>query len=207
VDLTCSVYTSQARFAKAALHFDRVTAGSGAERTVFIANIEDPAPEWQILEVGASSSILDVEYVAIRGEIRCRLTDEARFGPVTEAIIIMVKDKEGVSRVEIPVRGQVVAPLIVSPDRVSFGTVRAGARIHARVTLHRSEWNGPVLLSPATTGGIELTQEQQKTGETICSVMLVAPEARGFFSGEAELTTNIAQQPLLRIPYSGFVCE
>ena len=205
LELKAYVYVPGVRFTKSGLYFDKVVCGTEMMRKIDIANKDDPASKWEIVEVCTSSPIITAEYLANRGEIQVKLSRDAPIGLIREKVIVMIKDQDGLSPAEVPVEGEVIGPLKVIPEHLHLGTVEKNCLIHRSFSIVNLRKDRPVTVSPTGTDKTKLSLEDRGDDRIVYHVELHAPGKGGFFKGELRLETNLKEQALLDIPYAGFV--
>lgn len=205
LELKAYVYVPSARFAKSGLYFDRVVAGTEVLRKIDIANKDDPASKWEIVEVRTSSPIITAEYLSSWGEIQVKLNRNAPIGPIDEEVIVMIKGQDGSSPSEVPIKGEVIGPLKAIPEHFYLGEVEKNCLIRRSFCIVNLRKDRPVTVSSIAADEANLNLEHKERDRTVYRVEFHAPNRAGFFKGNIQLATDLKEQASLHIPYAGFV--
>lgn len=205
LELKAYVYVPGARFTRSGLYFDKTMAGTGAIRKIEIANRDDPASKWKIVEIHTSSPVITAEYLPNRGVIQVKVSKDAPIGPIREKVIITIKDQGGLSPAEVPVKGEIIGPLKVIPDHLYLGTVEKNGLIRRSFSIVNLTNDEPVIVSPKQTDETTLRLDDVGNDRTVYGVELRAPSNSGFFKGKIRFETNLKEQAFLDVLYAGFV--
>ncbi len=121
------------------VEFGSIDAGEGAETKVKIAYAG--RDEWEIVDVRSANRHFEVELdETYRGggrvnyEMTVRLKPDAPIGYILDQLVI-VTDDSGAKNVSLPVEGQVLSPLTVSPASLFLGVLKPGESVKKRIVV------------------------------------------------------------------------
>lgn len=140
VQLAVSGYIrSDVVFTPGVVDLGSIEAGSGAEAKVEVAFVG--REDWQITDVRSANKFLEVELdEGQRGGGRVNYKMVVRLKPGAPAGYLqdqlsVVTDEAGSNSLSLPVEGQVISPLTVSPASVMLGVVKPGETVKKRLVV------------------------------------------------------------------------
>ena len=206
IDITAFVYVPSADFAISSVHFDNVLVGKQRTMNIKLVNNDDKQAKWQITKVKTSSPIIIAKYRPNYGDISCTLSGDAPIGSIKEKVIVTAQEKKDIVEIEIPVLGQVIGPLTVVPKRMFLGALEQDQSYEGTFTI-QSLWEDVSLsvLSLPANCAVTLGKLENKT--YFCNFKIRTTTTSGLLKGNIIVKTNIAKQPLLEIPFAGFVVK
>ncbi len=141
VQLTVSGHIrSDVVFTPGVVDFGSVEAGAGAETKIDVSYLGGRS-SWQIADVRSANQFLEVELEEIsRGGGRVNYTMLVRLKPGAPAGILqdqlaIVTDEPGAKSLSLPVEGQLVSPLSVSPASLFLGVLKPGETAKKRLVV------------------------------------------------------------------------
>jgi hypothetical protein len=140
VQLTVDGYIrSDVVFDPGVVQFGSSDAGEGAETKVKIAYAG--RDEWEIVDIRSANRHLEVELdETYRGggrvnyDMTVRLKPDAPVGYILDQLVV-VTDDSGAKTVSVPVEGQVLSPMTVSPASLFLGVVKPGESVKKRIVV------------------------------------------------------------------------
>jgi len=144
VQLTVKGYIrSDVVFQPGSVEFGSADSGQGAEVTISVsyAGRED----WEIVDVRSANEHFEVELQEtlrnggrVNYDMIVRLKPDAPSGYIHDQLLIVTNDS-GASNVSLPVEGQVVSALTVSPASLFLGVVKPGDTVKKRLVVRSSK--------------------------------------------------------------------
>ena len=180
--------------------------------TVFL-----PADQGVVLEGVVSSSpniavgdFRSGDAASRRCEIPITMTATGSLGAFSEKIVLKTTDGN-TPRVEVPVEGFIVGPLVVFPERFFFGFVGETEGATARIRIRRREGEGLRITGFKTERGYSFALYriiQVREGEEYEFELGLGAQAKpGLVKDVIHVFSNSPDQPELSIPVCGFVRE
>ncbi len=121
------------------VEFGSVDAGEGGKAKIQIAYAG--RDEWEIVDVRSANRHFEVELdETYRGggrvnyEMTVRLKPDAPVGYILDQLVI-ITDDSGAKNVSLPVEGQVLSPMTVSPASLFLGVVKPGESVKKRIVV------------------------------------------------------------------------
>jgi hypothetical protein len=144
VQLTVSGYIrSDVVFQPGAVEFGSVDAGQGISKTISVsyAGRED----WEIMDVRSANEHFEVELAEtlrnggrVNYDMLVRLKPDAPPGFIHDQLLIVTNDS-GSGNVSLPVEGQVVSAISVSPASLFLGVLKPGESVKKRLVVRGSK--------------------------------------------------------------------
>lgn len=125
------------------LEFPAVTRGTPAEKAIQVKYAG--RSDWKILDVRSANEHLEVEMAEnTRGQgrvaydLRVRLKDDAPVGYFRDQMVL-VTDDPSARQIPVPIEGNVLSPLTVSPAALNLGVVKPGQTVTRQLVVRASQ--------------------------------------------------------------------
>ncbi len=144
VQLTVNGYIrSDVVFNPGAVEFGSVDAGQGASQKVSVSYAG--RDDWEITDVRSANEHFEVELLEtlrssgrVNYDMVVRLKADAPPGYIHDQLLIVTNDS-GASSVSLPVEGQVVSAITISPASLFLGVVKPGESVKKRLVVRGSK--------------------------------------------------------------------
>lgn len=198
VQLTVSGYIrSDVVFQPGAVEFGSVDSGKGASLTVTVSYAG--RDDWEITDVRSANEHFEVELEEklrnggrVNYEMIVRLKPDAPSGYIHDQLLIVTNDS-GASNVSLPVEGQVVSALTVSPASLYLGVLKPGDTVKKRLVVRG---NKPFRIVSVKCDDASFTFEKPETESKplhFVPVEFKAGDQPGQIEKKIEIETDLSQ--------------
>ena len=203
VTVDANVFYPGAHFSQEQIYFGKLLAGTEIQKVIKVINYDDHFAKWEIIDVNSSSPFIVAKYLATRGELSCSIKAPYMTGTVNEKVILKIKEGDTIYNVVIPVKGNVIGPLKVQPEKFFLNNIN-NQTCHKTVELIcNKDVDNLKIQSLSNSALCELVPKSRN--HYLIKLQIQPPSDTGFFRKELLLKTNLKVQPLLRLEYAGFV--
>ncbi|MCL4468091.1 MAG: DUF1573 domain-containing protein [Deltaproteobacteria bacterium] len=191
---------------KPALFFGSIKKGQGAQQSVdiFISN-----PSVHIMSVVSTNPYIKVSTVSqfmSQETINVSVLPDAGYGPLNADILILSSSKEQPS-LHIPVIGNIVGDILLNPDVVDFGVVKAHAEQRILPVYLYTQPPREFSLTKVTVKPdiVHVKVLKQNQGSYKLELLLKPVKSMGSIHGTITVLTTMKKMPVVVIPFQGTI--
>lgn len=192
-------------------NFGKVYKGNKVEHVFKLENRGDDTLEIRKVKpsCGCTAAILSHNTIlpGKTGEVKATFNSKSYRGNVKKTIAVLSNDPETPSH-KLTISGEVIEEIIINPQRINFGSLRADNQTDKAVKVSIKSQSGPdfkIIKVTSSKPFVEATTTEDQNGEFTVVATLKNYHKIGRFSGKVLLETNSTKQPQASIVFYGVI--